>query len=222
MLDCNLHSIPMNDNALPLRQRKQRRTRDAIINAALSLFAEKGFDGVTVADIAARAEVGRSTFFRYFTDKQEVLFADDGELRDLMVAAATAAAGPLAPLGDSLADALAVSRAGLLALTRRIARDAGAGGRWLALRARLVEEHPELRARTLVKERGYVTAGTEVLLRHGATPEIATLAGSLAAACYAAAHAEALATGADLPAAVDAAFHRLASLDAPALRTLLA
>ena len=67
--------------ALTLRERKQHRTREAIIDAAMTLFSERGFDAVTVTDIAARAEVGRSTEFRYFTDKQEALFADDVEMR---------------------------------------------------------------------------------------------------------------------------------------------
>ena len=58
---------------LSLRERKQRKTREAILAAAMDLFAERGFDRVTVDEIAARAEVGRTTFFRYLTDKQELL-----------------------------------------------------------------------------------------------------------------------------------------------------
>src|SRR5690625_5790300 len=48
-----------------------------IVSAAFQLFAEHGFENVTVAAIAERAEVGRTTFFRYFGDKQQVLFADE-------------------------------------------------------------------------------------------------------------------------------------------------
>lgn len=201
-----------------LRERKQRRTREAIIEAALTLFAERGFSAVTVTDIAHRAEVGRSTFFRHFADKQEVLFADDAELLALLVAASDAAAAPLAPLGASLAAALAVARAGLLALTCRIAEQS----RWLPLRARLIDEQPELRARNLVKERGYAAAGIETMVRHGAASDTAALAASLAAACFAAGHAHTLATGQDLPAAVDEAFRRLATLDTAALQAAIA
>ncbi|GAA4670555.1 TetR/AcrR family transcriptional regulator [Phytohabitans rumicis] len=202
---------------LPLRERKHRRTREAIIEAAMTLFAERGFDGVTVTDIAQRAEVGRSTFFRYFTDKQEVLFADDAELRQLLIAACERVAADLAPLGTCLADALAVTRAGLLALTGRIAERS----HWLPVRERLIGERAELRARTLLKERGYVEAGIDVLQRHGAAPATALLATNLAAACYAAAHAQTLATGKDLPAALDEAFSHLAGLDTRRLRDRL-
>jgi AcrR family transcriptional regulator len=202
---------------LPLRERKQRRTREGIVEAAMTLFAEHGFDGVTVTDIAQQAEVGRSTFFRYFTDKQEVLFADDGELRDVLVTASEETAEALAPLGSSLADALVVARAGLLALTRRIGQNLDA----MAVRARLIEAHPELQARNLVKERAYRTAGIEVMRRYGATPEIATLAANLAAACFASGYSQSLATGGDLPTAVDEAFQRLATLNGPPLQTRL-
>jgi hypothetical protein len=82
---------------------------------------------------------------------------------------------------------------------------------------RAAVKHPELRARNLVKERAYLTAGLDVLHRHGAAPEIAALAVHLAAGCFAAAHSEILATGGDLPTAVDEAFQRLAGLDGAVL-----
>jgi hypothetical protein len=61
---------------LPLVERKQRQARQRIIEAARELFLERGFDGVSVGDIAERAEVGRTTFFRHFGDKQEVVFRE--------------------------------------------------------------------------------------------------------------------------------------------------
>jgi len=202
---------------VPLRERKQQRVRDAIIEAALDLFAEQGFDRVTVADIARRAEVGRTTFFRYFRDKQEVLFPRDAELLDLLVSGCDAAAAELDPLGTSLTHALLVVRAGALALARHL----GERPDRLTQRARLIEQHPELSARSLVKERGYAAAAVEVLVRHGAVPGTAELAASLAVACFAAGQARTVAGGPALPDAVDEAFRRLAELDAAAFRDRL-
>ncbi|TDD55949.1 TetR/AcrR family transcriptional regulator [Saccharopolyspora elongata] len=60
-----------------LRERKKRRTKQALIEAAIRLFDEKGYDSTTVAEIAAAAEVSPATFFNYFSAKDEVVFADD-------------------------------------------------------------------------------------------------------------------------------------------------
>lgn len=57
-----------------LRQRKKLRTREAIIQAAYELFIEKGYDSTTMDDVAGRAEVSRSTLFRYFGSKEALVF----------------------------------------------------------------------------------------------------------------------------------------------------
>jgi AcrR family transcriptional regulator len=58
-----------------LRERKKQQTHDALVDAAARLFAEKGYDKTTIADVAAAADVSTRTFFSYFRAKQDVLFA---------------------------------------------------------------------------------------------------------------------------------------------------
>lgn len=62
-----------------LRSRKKSRTRHAIQDAALELFVDRGYDATTVEQIAAKAEVSPTTFFRYFGSKSDVIKSDQGE-----------------------------------------------------------------------------------------------------------------------------------------------
>jgi AcrR family transcriptional regulator len=75
----------MNENTdthqpLGRRERKRLETRNGLAAVALELFAERGFDAVTVNDIADRADVDPSTFYRHFVTKEAVIFAEFGEV----------------------------------------------------------------------------------------------------------------------------------------------
>ncbi|WP_406252366.1 TetR family transcriptional regulator [Streptomyces atratus] len=58
-----------------LRERKKRRTRDALLHAALDLFTTQGYEETTVDEIVDAVEVSQRTFFRYFASKEEAAFA---------------------------------------------------------------------------------------------------------------------------------------------------
>jgi AcrR family transcriptional regulator len=70
-----------------LRERKKRLTREAILAAAQSLFAERGFEGVTVAEIADAANISVKTLFTYVGAKEELLFSGRPAVLDAVVAA---------------------------------------------------------------------------------------------------------------------------------------
>jgi AcrR family transcriptional regulator len=60
-----------------LRERKKQQTRDAIAGAAMELFAERGYEQTTIAEIADAANVSTRTIFAYFESKEDILFCDE-------------------------------------------------------------------------------------------------------------------------------------------------
>ena len=156
-----------------LTERKRRRAKEAIRQAALDLFNERGFDAVSVTDIAARAEVGRTTFFRYFGDKQEVLFSEPAEMSDVPAA-------PAERIGTSMAAALAAARRLVVGYVEVITADPVAYQR----HEELVGGHPELYARSLVKQRRYADVLADRLQSWGAAPSTAREAAEIGLACF--------------------------------------
>ncbi|MGW1195199.1 TetR/AcrR family transcriptional regulator [Streptomyces sp. NPDC002536] len=90
-----------------LRERKKARTRDALIRSALELIAHKGYEGTTVDEIAAAADVSQRTFFRYFANKEEVALAVQDMVEAQFLAALCArppGEAPLAALRNAALD----------------------------------------------------------------------------------------------------------------------
>jgi AcrR family transcriptional regulator len=75
-----------------LRERKKRRTYQVLSDTAVRLFLEKGFDAVSVAEVAAAAEVSKPTLFRYFPAKEDLVLHRIADHED--EAARVAAQGP--------------------------------------------------------------------------------------------------------------------------------
>ncbi|PUA80125.1 TetR/AcrR family transcriptional regulator [Nocardioides currus] len=97
-------------------------TRERLIDAAFALFAERGFDATTVDDVAARAGVGRTTFFRTFRSKEDVIFPD----HDAMLASV----GDRLRTATTATAAIAVTEAARLVLEHYLAEGTRAQQRY--------------------------------------------------------------------------------------------
>ena len=141
-----------------LRESKKQRTRELIANEAMGLFAQRGFDGVTVAEIAAAAAVSEKTVFNYFPTKEDVFF-DEVPAR----LAALVAAIRDRPAGTSVFAALHALQA----------RDAARlTSPYFATFARIIEESPSLQAKELELMRRYADTLAETLRAELGAPEL--------------------------------------------------
>ncbi|MFD3510820.1 TetR/AcrR family transcriptional regulator [Nocardia sp. NPDC058666] len=78
--------------------RRVRRTRDTLHQALIELMIERGYDKVTVRDIIDRADVGRSTFYAHYRDKDDLLLVSCTEFLRREIARTSTPGSPLAPL----------------------------------------------------------------------------------------------------------------------------
>ncbi|KUL40032.1 TetR/AcrR family transcriptional regulator [Actinoplanes awajinensis] len=142
--------------------------RERLVLAAVDLFTELGYDATTVAQIAERAGVGKSTFFRHFADKRELLVAGQ-ETLSLLLAEGIAEA----PAGASPLEAVA---AGL----ERASGTMGPMNRELAPRLKAaVAASTELQERDALKSVGLAHAMTTALVARGVPGATAALAGEM-------------------------------------------
>jgi AcrR family transcriptional regulator len=119
-----------------LRERKKAKTRLAISEVATKMFIERGFDAVTVAEVAAAADVSVATIFNYFETKEDLFFDREGE-----VIAAHSRVLRERAVGETVASAL--RRAFYEAIDASLPRLGSDGGSFL----RTLEASPALRAR---------------------------------------------------------------------------
>ncbi len=136
----------------------------------MELYAERGFDQTTVADIAERAGLTKRTFFRHYTDKRDVLFSGSAALQDHVVAAVAAAPDGASPL-DAVGAGLAAA-AELLRTRSAVAPQ----------RQRIIKANSELEERELVKLATLAAAIAAALRERGIEPRPAALAGEAAVA----------------------------------------
>lgn len=146
--------------------------RERLREAALALYAEQGYDTTTTAQIAARAGVTERTYFRHFTDKREVLFDGEAELRDVLCEAVAAAAADLPPLP-------VLQSAFLAAVPLFVA------GRPIAERRQaVIAVTPALQERALAKTAALAAALADALTARGVTAPTAALAAQVALAAF--------------------------------------
>lgn len=135
---------------------------ERLVLAALDLFAEHGYENTTVVEIAERAGLTKSTFFRHFPDKREVLFGGD-TMAGLLVGGIAGAPDEATPL-EAVADALdAVGREAFTSARRE----------FVVRRRAVIAANRELQEREALKGLGLTDSMSDALRRRG-VPELAS------------------------------------------------
>jgi len=146
--------------------------RGRLERAALELYAERGFEQTTVAEIAERAGLTERTFFRYFADKREVLFAGGANLQEFLVSAVASAPDSAPPIE---AVAAALEGAGALLQERRD---------YARRRQAVIAANAGLQERELIKLASLASALATALRERGVTGPAASLAAEAGIAVF--------------------------------------
>ncbi|MTD56968.1 TetR family transcriptional regulator [Amycolatopsis pithecellobii] len=133
--------------------------------AALELYGERGFEQTTAAQIAERAGLTERTFFRYFADKREVLFAGSAEFQDFLVGKLEAAPASSSPM-EAVISALRQVSDGYFEERRSFAQR----------RHEVILANKELQERELIKLATLAAALADVLRGRGVADPAAELA----------------------------------------------
>ena len=142
--------------------------RERLERAALEIFAERGYDATSVADIADRAGLAKSSFFRHFADKREVLFAGQDILADLF-SEGIRGAGPSATPIECVAAALQAAAVVFTDQRRQIAPQ----------RYAVIAANSELQERELLKRARLASAVADALQARGTDETTARLAADI-------------------------------------------
>ncbi|MBF6148009.1 TetR/AcrR family transcriptional regulator [Nocardia nova] len=142
--------------------------RERLVVAAVDLFTEQGYDATTVAQIAERAGVTKSTFFRHFPDKRELLVAGQETLSRLLAEGIAEAPERATPL-EAVAAGLERASAAMGPMNRELAPRLKAA----------VAASAELQERDALKSVGLAAAMTEALIARGVPDPTAALASEL-------------------------------------------
>ncbi|MGW1214946.1 mycofactocin system transcriptional regulator [Streptomyces sp. NPDC002499] len=167
-------SSPAADRATRVGRRPST-SRAELETHALRLFSARGFDAVTVEDIAGATGIGRRTFFRYYQSKNDVVWGDfEGELRRLR--ATLAGFPPETPMMDALREAIVDFN-----------RLDAAQIPWHRLRMRLILEVPALQAHSTLRYAEWRAVVAEFAATRVAQPPDALLPQVIAYTCLGAA-----------------------------------
>lgn len=140
--------------------------------AALELFETDGFERTTVAEIAERAQLTERTFYRYFEDKREVLFAGTGHLEELVAAEIASAPTPAAPI-ETVIEAIKA-----IAVILEDQRDFG------LRRSAVIAANPELKERELIKIAQLADRAAAALVERGVDEAEAWMAAEVGAMVF--------------------------------------